>query len=160
LADSVAVAGTPLLASPVTLPGTPAEQEQIKVLYVEDNPANLRLVTKLVSGHPKWRLIPAHTPELGLEFAVAHRPDIILLDINLPGMDGYALLTRMRRLPGISDTPIVALSANALPRDLEKGRLAGFNEYLTKPLDVDLFEEVMTKLVQHIADLRKDRAHS
>jgi PAS domain S-box-containing protein len=134
---------------------SPAEQARVKVLYVEDTPANLRLVAKLIAGQPSWLLIPAPTPELGLELAAAHQPDIVLLDINLPGMDGYTLLARMRELPGLERTPVVAISANASARDLEKGRLAGFDEYLTKPLDVDLFEAVMTRLAQQVAENKK-----
>lgn len=122
----------------------------VTILYVEDNPANLRLVTKLLGSRPDVRLISVHTPELGLEFADAHLPEIILLDINLPGMDGYALLAKLRKLPGLIGTPIIAVSANAMPGDIEKGLKAGFDEYLTKPLDVDRFESVLDKFIYHI----------
>jgi PAS domain S-box-containing protein len=127
----------------------------ITVLYVEDNPANLRLVVKLLLGRPGLRLVPAPTSELGLDFAKAYRPEIILLDINLPDMDGYELLTAFRNMPELSETKIIAVSANALPRDIDKGLNAGFDDYLTKPLDVDVFELVLANCVAQVLNKNK-----
>ena len=106
------------------------------VLYVEDNPANLRLVSQLLGRLPSVHLWSAHEPLLGLELATKHIPDLILLDINLPGMDGFDVLKQLRQREATKDIPVVAISANAMPKDIEKGRNAGFEDYITKPIDV------------------------
>lgn len=93
------------------------------------------------------RLITAHTPELGLELASARHPELILLDINLPGMDGYQVLSVLRSLDSVKKTPVIAISANATPRDIERGIAAGFDEYITKPVDVMHFLEVVNRLL-------------
>lgn len=106
------------------------------VLYIEDNPANLRLVAQLLGRRPNIHLWSAHEPFLGLELAAEHKPDLILLDINLPGMDGYEVLRELRKREATVNTPVLAISANAMPKDIEKGMAAGFDEYITKPIDV------------------------
>jgi CheY-like chemotaxis protein len=117
------------------------------VLYVEDNPANVRLVSQLFARRPRVHLFTAHTPSLGLDLAVARQPDLVLLDINLPGMDGYEVLQRLRALPGMAQVPVLAVTANAMPRDVERGLAAGFSDYLTKPLDVTHFFEVVDRFL-------------
>jgi CheY-like chemotaxis protein len=109
------------------------------VLYIEDNPANLRLVTQLLGRLPNIHMWSAHEPKLGLELAAEHQPDLILLDINLPGMDGYEVLKILRQRDGTRDTSIIAISANAMPKDVEKGMEAGFDDYITKPIDINAF---------------------
>lgn len=109
------------------------------LLYVEDNPANLRLMEHLLSTLPKVAMLSAPTPQLGLELAVAHRPDVIVLDVNLPGMTGGELLQRLKALPETSAIPVIALSAAAFPRDVKRGLEAGFFRYVTKPIDVGVF---------------------
>lgn len=106
------------------------------LLYIEDNPANLRLVRKIISTHTSLLMLDARTAEQGLEIAATHLPDLILLDINLPGMTGFEALRRLRDNPATRDIPVVAVSANAMERDIKKGRSAGFTDYLTKPLDI------------------------
>ena len=107
------------------------------VLYVEDNPANLALVEYVLrQRRPHLRLLSAHTGELGLSLAESQHPDLVILDISLPGMDGYQVLEVLRHTAATRDTPIFALSANAMQRDIEKGLAAGFDDYLTKPIDV------------------------
>lgn len=106
------------------------------VLYIEDNPANLRLVSQLLGRIPNLRMWSAHEPLLGLELAKEHKPDLILLDINLPGMNGYEVLKQLRQNSETSDIPVIAISANAMPKDIEKGMQAGFENYITKPVDV------------------------
>ena len=106
------------------------------VLYIEDNPANLKLVERMLGGRPNMLLITAHTPKLGLEFAFAHRPGLILLDINMPGMNGYEVLTRLRDDPLTAPIPVVAVTAAAMQADRDRANAAGFDAYLTKPLDV------------------------
>ena len=109
------------------------------LLYIEDNPTNLRLMEDLVSTLPDVSMFAAPTAELGLDLAVAHRPDVIVLDLNLPGMSGIEVLNRLKARPETRETPVVALSAAAFPRDIKKGLAAGFFRYLTKPLDVNAF---------------------
>ncbi|MDH4274101.1 MAG: PAS domain S-box protein [Gammaproteobacteria bacterium] len=109
------------------------------VLYVEDNPANLRVVEALFRQQPTLKLISATHGEAGLELAQRHKPDAILLDIQLPGMDGYAVLAALRADPDTSDIPVIALSADAMPHDIEKGLAAGFTEYVPKPLHAHAF---------------------
>jgi CheY-like chemotaxis protein len=116
---------------------------QYSVLYVEDNPANLRMVTQLLKRRPNIKMWSAHEPLLGLELALEHCPDLILLDINLPGLDGYEVLNRLRQQPKTSQTPVLAISANAMPADIEKGMKAGFEAYLAKPIDVNYLLQVV-----------------
>lgn len=108
------------------------------VLYIEDNPANVRLMRKIIARRPECSLIDAPTGELGLEMAAAHRPDIIIIDINLPGIDGFEVFRRLQIADEGRDTPVIALSAGAIAHDILRGREAGFLEYLTKPLEVRL----------------------
>ena len=107
------------------------------LLYVEDNPANLKLMETLIERVPDMHMFSAHTGELGLELAAAHKPDVILMDINLPGIDGVEALHRLKESPETSDIPVIALTANAMPRDVEAGLKAGFHRYLTKPIRID-----------------------
>jgi PAS domain S-box-containing protein len=109
------------------------------LLYVEDNPANLRLMEHLMSTLPDVAMLSAPTPQLGLELAVAHRPDVIVLDLNLPGMSGFEILSRLKALSETREIPVIALSAAAFPRDVRRGLEAGFFRYVTKPIEVDLF---------------------
>ena len=104
------------------------------LLYVEDNPANLKLVEQLIARRPDLRLLSAQDGNLGIELARASQPDVILMDINLPGISGIEALKILREDPATAHIPVVALSANAMPRDIEKGLEAGFFRYLTKPL--------------------------
>jgi len=109
------------------------------LLYVEDNPANLKLIEQLIARRPDMRLLSAKDASLGIELARAHRPEVILMDINLPGISGIEDLKILREDPETAHIPIVALSANAMPRDIEKGLLAGFFRYLTKPIKIAEF---------------------
>jgi PAS domain S-box-containing protein len=124
-----------------------ADEYRYTVLYIEDNPANLRLVAQILGRNPQVQLITAHNPELGLELASARHPELILLDINLPGMDGYQVLSVLRSLDSTKKTPVIAISANATSRDIEKGIAAGFDEYITKPIDVTHFLETVDRLL-------------
>jgi len=107
------------------------------LLYVEDNPANLMLVEDLIARRPDIRLLTATDGIRGVEMARASRPDVILMDINLPGISGFQALEILRADPATAHIPVVALSANAMPRDIEKGLAAGFFRYLTKPIKVN-----------------------
>jgi len=116
----------------------PAGQQQL-VLYIEDNPANLKLVARLLGRLPDIHLVTARLPELGLELARARKPALILLDISLPGMDGFEALRRLREDPATREIPVIAITAHAMARDIERGKQAGFADYITKPLQVGAF---------------------
>jgi PAS domain S-box-containing protein len=109
------------------------------LLYVEDNPANLMLVEDLIARRPDIRLLSARDGIRGVEMARTSRPDVILMDINLPGISGIEALGILAKDPATAHIPVVALSANAIPRDIEKGLEAGFFRYLTKPIKVNEF---------------------
>ncbi|MCC7200093.1 MAG: response regulator [Gammaproteobacteria bacterium] len=113
------------------------------LLYVEDNPANLELVEQLVTRRPEWRLLGAADGLLGVELARGCRPDVILMDINLPGMNGIDAMRVLRADPATAHIPVIALSANAVPRDIERALEAGFFSYLTKPIRVNQFMDVL-----------------
>ncbi len=132
-ADGSAAAPTGL-ASPA---GSAARAEsRHTVLYIEDNPVNVLLMEAMLARIPTLRLVSAPLPEIGLRIALESRPDVILLDIQLPGIDGYEVLRRLRLDPAGRDIPVIAVSANAMSGDIEHGRAAGFDDYLTKPLDM------------------------
>jgi PAS domain S-box-containing protein len=116
-----------------------------RVLCIDDNPVNLRLITQILAKRPNIEVITAPTPGLGIQIALAQKPDLILLDINMPDMDGYQVLDVLKTYSRTKNIPIVAVTANALPRDVEKGGAAGLDAYLTKPLDVRLFLETVDK---------------
>jgi PAS domain S-box-containing protein len=113
------------------------------LLYVEDNPANLKLIEQLIARRRDIRLLSARDGNLGIQLARANHPDVILMDINLPGISGIEALKILREDPATARIPVVALSANAMPRDIEKGLQAGFFRYLTKPIKVDEFMGTM-----------------
>jgi CheY-like chemotaxis protein len=111
-------------------------KEGRSLLYVEDNPANLRLMEEIIEQIPNLRMVSAHNAELGVELARKYLPDVILMDINQPGMNGIEALNELKRIRETRAIPVVALSANAMDRDKKKGLEAGFYCYLTKPIDV------------------------
>ena len=113
------------------------------LLYVEDNPANLMLVEDLIARRPDIRLLSAADGNRGIEIARASLPDVILMDINLPGISGIEALQILRADPATAHIPVIALSANAMPRDIEKGLEAGFFRYLTKPIKVNEFMDTL-----------------
>ncbi|MGF6273623.1 signal transduction histidine kinase/ActR/RegA family two-component response regulator [Massilia sp. UYP11] len=146
LASTAPLASAPPERGPQaeTAPGAPsAECAPRLVLYVEDNPANLRLVEQIFAFRPDLRLLAAADGHLGLELARAHRPDAILMDLNLPGMGGFEVLRQLRADPATTWIPVIALTANAMPHDIERGMAAGFCRYLTKPIDIDKFTEAI-----------------
>ena len=113
------------------------------LLYVEDNPANLELVEQLIARRPDLRLLSAADGSLGIEFALAYHPDVILMDINLPGINGIDAMKILRADLSTAHIPIIALSANAMPHDIKKALAAGFFNYLTKPIQINLLLEAL-----------------
>ena len=125
----------------------PAEKQPTQeqcVLYVEDTPANAMLMKQYFSvlpGAPE--LIVAETGEEGVEVACARHPDMILMDINLPGISGLEAMLQLREIPDCAATPIVAISADAMPDEIQKARDAGFDDYLTKPIKLKMLKTVI-----------------
>ena len=109
------------------------------VLYIEDNPANLRLVQKILARHHEFKLLTANNGEQGITLALRQQPELILLDINMPGMDGFEVLKQLQANPLTQHVPVIALTANAMQRDIDRARAAGFVDYITKPIQVPVF---------------------
>jgi two-component system cell cycle response regulator DivK len=118
----------------------------IRILVVEDNPMNLELVTEVLEA-AGYAVVPARTAEEGLRLARAERPDLILLDLRLPGMDGFAAVRALKRDPETVGIPAVALTAQAMKGDEETARLAGFDGYVTKPIDTRAFPQTVARLL-------------
>jgi len=113
------------------------------LLYVEDNPANMKLVEQIISRHPDMRLLTAVNGKLGIQLARDRQPAVILMDINLPGINGFDAMKILRGDPLTAHIPVIAISANAMPLDIERGLRAGFFRYLTKPIKVTEFIEAL-----------------
>jgi CheY-like chemotaxis protein/anti-sigma regulatory factor (Ser/Thr protein kinase) len=118
--------------------GGPAEK---KILYIEDNQANLRLVERVFGLIPGAVFMSSPSAELGIQKARLERPNVILLDINLPGMDGYEAFLKLRGYDETKDIPIIAVTSNAMEREIERAMGMGFYDYITKPIRTDLFIE-------------------
>jgi signal transduction histidine kinase/ActR/RegA family two-component response regulator len=118
------------------------------LLYVEDNPANLKLVQEIIGFRQDIRLLTAADGNFGVELARGHLPDVILMDINLPGISGNEAMLMLRGDPKTSHIPVIALSANAMPRDIEKSMAFGFFRYLTKPINIGQFFEALDSALE------------
>jgi PAS domain S-box-containing protein len=141
VAPHIAFAGTELIA--VALTQVDVNAQLRSVLCVEDNPANLMLIETLLARRPDIGLLTARDGTRGIEIARTSQPDVILMDINLPGISGITALKILREDPATAHIPVIALSANAMPRDIEKGLEAGFFRYLTKPIKVNEFMDTL-----------------
>jgi CheY-like chemotaxis protein len=130
------------------------------LLYVEDNPANLLLVEQILEDHPLVTMLSAREANLGIALARAHLPDVILMDINLPGISGIKALKILYEDPLTRHIPIVALSANAMPRDIDKGLEAGFFRYLTKPIKVNEFMNALEDALKFSSKAMVDTVES
>jgi len=126
----------------------PQQGPQHTLLYVEDNPANMKLVEQLIARRPDMQLLTAVNGVLGLELARRAKPTLILMDINLPGISGVATMKLLREDPTTAHIPVVALSANASPRDIELGLEQGFFRYLTKPINIREFMDTLNAVLQ------------
>lgn len=124
----------------------PLTTDHVTVLYVEDNPASRRLMERVLGHHDRFALMLAEDAETGIALARRQPPAIVLMDINLPGMTGYEALEALKSWPETAHIPVVAISANAMKGDQERGRQAGFAHYLTKPLDIPKLMEVLEQL--------------
>jgi hypothetical protein len=127
--------------------GPPPAMRPAKLLYIEDNLANLSLVETLFATRPGLTLIPALQGQLGLDLAWEHEPDLILLDVHLPDMPGDEVLGRLRADARTARTPVIVISADAMPARSDRLLKRGAQAYLTKPLDVDIFLETVDRLL-------------
>jgi len=144
---SFARGGTDALDPPADEP-----KAQSTLLYVEDNPANLLLVEQLIARRSDLKLLTAIDGHLGILLARTCQPDVILMDINLPGISGFGALKILQDDPLTAHIPVVALSANAMPRAINKGIHAGFLRYLTKPIRVEEFMDTLDVALHYAAD--------
>lgn len=121
--------------------------QQQTLIYVEDNPANQRLMEDIIDDVDGLSLRIAPSAEMGLEMLRTTTAAVIIMDIHLPGMDGYEALAALRRDPALAHLPVIALSASATPRDINRALDAGFNDYLTKPLEIVKLMETLERYV-------------
>jgi two-component system, cell cycle response regulator DivK len=121
--------------------------KQFTVLYIEDNPDN-RLLVKRILIAQGYRILEAEHASKALEILQKEIPDLILMDINMPGMDGYALTTKLRRIPSVAHIPVIALTANVMKGDRERTLEAGCDGYIQKPVDVDSFPNQIAKYLK------------
>lgn len=117
------------------------------VLYVEDNPANVKLVERIFKLRPHLRLHAAFTGKQGFEFAREQQPQLVVLDVNLPDINGDAVLRLLQKDPTTSGIPVVFLSANATPSQISSLMEAGARDYVMKPLDVTRFLSVVDRIL-------------
>jgi CheY-like chemotaxis protein len=123
------------------------------MLYVEDNPSNIALMRHVIEALGSIRLHVAETGHDGLALARDLRPDIILLDINLPGLNGFQLKAGLDADPLTRGIPVLALSASAMPSDIKRGKTAGFRDYLTKPLDIRAFARALNRALTEVSPM-------
>jgi CheY-like chemotaxis protein/nitrogen-specific signal transduction histidine kinase len=140
-------------------PQSPDGAPRRTLLYIEDNPANMKLVEQLIARCPNIDLLTAVNGTLGIGIARASLPQVILMDINLPGISGIEALKILREDPATAHIPVVALSANAMPRDIAMGLELGFFRYLTKPIKVSEFMETLNAALE-FAEKTVDQAHN
>jgi CheY-like chemotaxis protein len=126
----------------------PAGAPPRTLLYVEDNPANMKLVERLIARRPGMSMLQAVDATSGIEIARRLQPTVILMDINLPDMTGLEALRILHEDPATAHIPVIAISANAMPRDIEQGIRAGFLRYLTKPIKVNAFMAALNAAVE------------
>jgi len=133
----------PVPQAPHDPPAAPHGASLAKVLYVEDNVANLSLIEAILSGRPEITLLSALQGGLGVDLAAEHRPDLILLDLHLPDLPGEEVLRRLRDDARTRDIPVIVISADATPGTVKRLLESGARAYLTKPLDIDEFTEAI-----------------
>ena len=117
------------------------EVEPFKLLYFEDNPANLVLVEDILTDYPEVKLFTATHAKIGINMALSLKPNLILMDINLPDIDGIEALKRLRNFEETHATPVVAISANAMKKDIDRAMAEGFKAYITKPINIGKFRK-------------------
>lgn len=116
------------------------------ILHVEDNPENRLLVRRLLLSEG-YQVVEAENATRAIEYLKSNRPDLILMDINMPDIDGYTLTHRLRENPELATTPIIAITANVMRGDREKTLKAGCDGYIEKPIDIDSFSEQVARFL-------------
>lgn len=123
--------------------------EEFIILHVEDNPDNRLLVRRLLLSEG-YTVLEAENASHALEILKDHIPHIILMDINMPDMDGYTLTNHIKGLPGLSKIPVIALTANVMKGDRERTLDAGCDGYIEKPIDIDRFLEQVADFLRNV----------
>jgi two-component system cell cycle response regulator DivK len=118
-----------------------------RILYIEDNPDNRMLIRRVLMAEG-YEVLEAKDGQEGLAQATQLQPDLILMDINLPELDGYEVTARLKQLPGMQQVPIVAVTANVMRGDREKTLAAGCDGYIQKPIDIDLLPSQIERFIK------------
>jgi len=155
--DALPVPVAPVLPRPDLAGALLENSAPVTLLYVEDNPANLTLVEEIVRYCPQLQLLTATDGRLGVEMARTHLPQLILMDINLPHVNGTDALKLLRADPRTAHIPVIALTANAMPGDVERSMALGFYRYLTKPINLDEFTEAINSTLAYVAQQRRQK---
>ena len=121
--------------------------KRLRVLYIEDNPDNRLLVQRILVAEGYDVIVASNGPE-GLEKAQAEKPNAVLVDINMPDVDGYTVTARLREMAHLSRVPIVAVTANVMKGDREKTLAAGCDGYIQKPIDIDQFPRQLARFIE------------
>jgi len=129
-------------------PSSSLQNKNATILYIEDNHANIILMKKIIAAIENISLINSKTAKTGIELARKENPDLILLDINLPDFDGIEAFKRLRSFNETPNTPVIALSPNAMENEIEEALKLGFKDYITKPIQVDLFIQTINAFLK------------
>ena len=157
LADRLPDPAPPALPRPDLAGALLDNSAPVTLLYVEDNPANLTLVEEIVRYCPQLRLLTAKDGRLGVDMALTHMPQLILMDINLPHINGTDALKLLRADPRTAHIPVIALTANAMPGEVERSMALGFYRYLTKPINLEEFTEAINSTLAYVAQQRRQK---
>ncbi len=123
--------------------GSEHDSKSFTLLYIEDNPANLHLIKDILTDYSEIKMLSATNGEAGLNLALSEKPDLILMDINLPDMDGTEVLKRLKNFEETHEIPVIAISANAMKKDIARAMAGGFKAYITKPIDIARFRKLI-----------------
>lgn len=119
----------------------------VTILYIEDNQDNRTLIRRILTFEG-FQILEAGNAQEGLEILATTKPDLILMDINIPDIDGYELTSKIRSLTGYDEIPIIALTANVMRGDRERSLEAGCNGYIQKPVDIDLLSQQIERFIR------------
>ncbi len=132
----------------ISVPKEPAPSQDQSILYIEDNPINTDLVKNILSQYFSLSFYSAQGAQEGIDLAVKHKPDIVLMDIQMPGMDGFEAFKILQNSQETKAIPVIALSANAMETSIQKAMKMGFHSYITKPLDIPIFLKTIRNLLK------------
>jgi two-component system cell cycle response regulator DivK len=121
--------------------------DNLRILYIEDNPDNRLLVQRVLMAEG-YSVVVASNARDGLKLAEIERPALVLVDINMPDIDGYTVTGELRKMPHLARIPIIALTANVMKGDREKTLAAGCDGYIQKPIDIDLFPKQLARFIE------------